>query len=167
MSSGPVGTPSKVPPPSPVELAMYAAVAARRTQFDNLMWQVPILSITAQAFLFTVSLGADTSQTARIIAASLSLITTILTLQLFVRHRQSEIADAHWLEDYEQRFNGESFHGVSWQAKRNATSPAAQPFSPLARVGGFRTWSAGLALFGLVSIIILFMAVAVPATLKG
>jgi hypothetical protein len=148
-------------------LHLYAAVAARRTQFDNLMWQVPILSITAQAFLFTVSLAADTSQASRIIAASLSLITTVLTLQLFVRHRQSEITDAHWLEDRELTVLGESFHGRTWQASRNATDPSARPFSSLAALGGYRTWSIGLLLFGLASLVILVLAVGWPQLLHG
>jgi hypothetical protein len=30
----------------------YAIVAARRAQFDQLVWQVPVLTLTAQAFLF-------------------------------------------------------------------------------------------------------------------
>jgi hypothetical protein len=30
---------------------VYQAVAARRLQWDNLVWQVPVLSLTAQAFL--------------------------------------------------------------------------------------------------------------------
>ena len=146
---------------------MYSAVAARRTQFDNLMWQVPILSITAQAFLFTVSLGADTSQVARIISSSLSLIVTLLTLQLFVRHRQSEITDAHWLEDQEDRLAGTAFHGRSWQSARNSVDPDARPFGVLARVGGYRTWSIGLCVFGLASLLILILSVLAPSVLSG
>jgi hypothetical protein len=34
----------------------YAIVAARRTQFDQLVCQVPVLSLTAQAFLFSIAL---------------------------------------------------------------------------------------------------------------
>ncbi|WP_147258788.1 hypothetical protein [Pseudonocardia hierapolitana] len=146
---------------------MYSAVAARRTQFDNLMWQVPILSITAQAFLFTVSLGADTSQAARVISSSLSLIVTVLTLQLFVRHRQSEITDAHWLEEREAQLNSSAFHGRSWQSARNAVDPDAQPFSALAHIGGYRMWSIGLCIFGLASLIVLAISITVPAILDG
>lgn len=65
---------------------VYAAVAARRTQFDNMLWQVPVLTVTAQAFLFSIALGADARSTARIIACVLSLLITFLTLHLFTRH---------------------------------------------------------------------------------
>src|SRR6266705_6760573 len=95
--------PSTLPIPSQGELAVtqpsqpvptpevYAAVAARRTQFDNLVWQVPVLSITAQAFLFTIALGADNRPVSRVIACLLSMIVTFLTVQIFTRHRQAEI----------------------------------------------------------------------------
>jgi hypothetical protein len=127
------------PPTAPLE--MYLAIAARRTQFDNLLWQVPVLSLTAQAFLFTVALGANTSRAARIIAACLSLIITFLTLQLFTRHRQAEITDADWLERYETETLGvPSAHGIAWRQARNTRIQAAGVFSSLARLGGFRTW---------------------------
>jgi hypothetical protein len=66
----------------------YAAVAARRTQFDQLVWQVPVLSLTAQAFLFSIALSPDGTRTARIIASLLSLVMTFLSLHLMVKHRQ-------------------------------------------------------------------------------
>jgi hypothetical protein len=33
-------------------LVMYQVVAARRQNFDPMLWQVPALSLTAQAFLY-------------------------------------------------------------------------------------------------------------------
>ena len=46
----------------------YMVVAARRTQFDQLVWQVPVLSLTAQAFLFSIALAGDASRAARVVA---------------------------------------------------------------------------------------------------
>jgi hypothetical protein len=51
---------------------VYQAVVARRLQWDNLVWQVPLLSLTAQAFLFTIALGSGTTMVARCISAGLS-----------------------------------------------------------------------------------------------
>ena len=48
-----------------------AAVAARRTQSDQLVWQVPVLSLTAQAFFFSIALSPDGTRTTRIIASLL------------------------------------------------------------------------------------------------
>jgi hypothetical protein len=64
----------------------YAAVAARRTQFDQLVWQVPVLSLTAQAFLFSIALSPDGTRTIRIIASLLSLVMSFLSLHLMVKH---------------------------------------------------------------------------------
>src|SRR5437868_6089036 len=98
---------------------VYAAVAARRNQFDSLLWQVPALSLAGQAFLFSVALAPDARPLSRIVACALSLTITGLTLQLFTRHRQGEIADAHWLEAYEvERYGRGLAHGRTWQARR-------------------------------------------------
>lgn len=146
---------------------VYAAVAARRTQFDNLLWQVPVLTITAQAFLFTVALGADTRPAARIVSCLLSVLVTFLTLHLFTRHRQAEIADAHWLEEYERRHYGSGqAHGLVWQRARNATDPGAGRFTPFSRLAGFRTWAVGLTLFGFAAVAILVTTIFWPHLLQ-
>jgi hypothetical protein len=47
------------------EQIQYQVIGSRRQQFDNLLWQVPILSLTGQAFLFTIALTAGNSEFAR------------------------------------------------------------------------------------------------------
>jgi len=146
---------------------VYAVVAARRTQFDNLLWQVPVLTITAQAFLFTIALGADTRPTARIVSCALSLLITFLTIHLFTRHRQAEITDAHWLEQYEQgRYGSGQAHGLVWQHARNGTDPAIGWFSAFARLAGVKTWAIGLSLFGLAALVILVITIFWPSLLQ-
>lgn len=143
------------PPPSPsvADEARYQAVAARRMQWDNLLWQVPVLALTGQAFLFTIALG-DGDRFSRSVASVLSLVTTFLTVTLMARHRQAEITDAHWLRDYEQANYGDaSAHGEAWQARRNTQSVDAGligrlvPLLPM-----FKTWVIGLVLFGAAAI---------------
>lgn len=67
--------------------AIYSAVAARRAGYDSMAWQVPVISLTAQAFLFTIALGPDSRPLARVIACSLGLAVTILSMLLLARHR--------------------------------------------------------------------------------
>lgn len=45
------------PQQQPFDASGYAALAERRLQWDSLLWQVPVLSLTAQAFLFTIALS--------------------------------------------------------------------------------------------------------------
>ncbi|MFD4672487.1 hypothetical protein ACFWNN_22365 [Lentzea sp. NPDC058450] len=146
---------------------VYAAVAARRTQFDNMLWQVPVLTVTAQAFLFSIALGADTRSTARIIACVLSMLITFLTLHLFTRHRQAEITDSHWLRDYEREHYGDSLaHGSVWRQRRERTRDAFGVFAVFERMPGFKTWSVGLSLFGAAALVILVLTIFWPQLLQ-
>ncbi|GHH64216.1 hypothetical protein GCM10017772_00230 [Promicromonospora soli] len=68
---------------------IYATVTARRLQQDSLVWQVPVLSLTAQAFLYTIALGPESSGFARIVSAVISIVITVLSVTLMARHRWS------------------------------------------------------------------------------
>jgi len=127
----------------PSEDAIYSAIAARRAQFDSLVWQVPVLSLTAQAFLFTIALGSDTSRYARTIACLLSVLTSFLTVHLLTRHRQAEIIDAHWLAALEDLSSLPGAHGAEWRTRRDNQNANAGIFEPLSRLPGFKTWSFG------------------------
>ena len=61
---------------------MYQVVAARRQNFDSLLWQVPALSLTAQAFLLVIALGSGSGHLARIAAGLLSAVTALMSVQL-------------------------------------------------------------------------------------
>jgi hypothetical protein len=137
----------------------YQMVEARRLQWDNLVWQVPVLSFTAQAFLFSIALG-DGGRGPRIAASILTLVVTVLSMTLMARHRQAELADAHWLEDYERRQGWGRIHGETWRKTRDATPlDAGRMLDRLLPLWpGFRTWIIGLTLFGLAGIYSLLRA---------
>lgn len=150
---------------------LYQAVVSRRLQFDNLVWQVPLLSLTAQAFLFTIALSGDSSRTARAISAGLWLVVTFLSITLMARHRQAEISDAHWLRDDEELVldvdEDWRTHGEVWRNKRDVQGldagwiGRAVPLLP-----GFKTWVVGLALFGVAALVVLVLAVVAPDVLE-
>lgn len=149
---------------------VYSSVAARRQQWDNLVWQVPVLSLTAQAFLFTIAIGGDSQRIARVIASLLSLVVTFLCMTLMARHRQAEIMDAHWLEDFEKAEwpSDAPVHGYSFQASRNAAgvdggwTEALVPTLP-----GYKTWIAGLYLFAIAAAAVLAIAIFSPDLLSS
>jgi hypothetical protein len=149
----------------------YAAVAARRTQFDQLLWQVPVLSLTAQAFLFSIALSPDGTRTTRIIASLLSLVMTFLSLHLMVKHRQAEVADSQWLEAYENKFPAPvgapkwPMHGRSWADYRNSIDPNIGRLGGLSKFTGFRIWSWGLSAFGMAAIVVLLLTIFMPGWL--
>ncbi|GAA1745503.1 hypothetical protein [Nostocoides vanveenii] len=136
--------------------AVYSALAARRSQFDNLLWQAPVLSLTAQAFLMTTALGGGVTRYARTVACVLSIVVALLSIQILTRHRQAEVTDAHWLADLERAGNPTlQVHGTEWRKRRNTTSPDAGVFNPFARLPGYFTWAAGMSLFGVASLLTL------------
>jgi hypothetical protein len=152
--------------PTPSTDAIYSALATRRTQFDNLLWQAPVLSLSAQAFLMTIALGQNVAIYPRTVACLLSMIVAFLSVQLLTRHRQAEITDAHWLRDLEAKEPSQyQVHGPHWKERRNGTSPAAGIFNWLARLPAYYTWAVGLSLFGTASLGTLIVAWAWPSLL--
>ena len=149
----------------------HAAAAARRNQFDQLVWQIPVLSLTAQAFLFSIALSRDGTRTTRIIASLLSLVMTFLSLHLMVKHRQAEVADSQWLEAYEKEFPAPvgapkwPMHSRSWADYRNSIDPKIGRLGGLSELAGFRIWSWGLSAFGMAAIVVLLLAIFMPGWL--
>jgi hypothetical protein len=127
---------------------------------------VPVISLTAQAFLFTIALGPESRPFARVVACSLALAITILSMLLLARHRQADIADAHWLADLETRRHRASkedlvAHGPTWRARREATE--IHPlFNWMKRWRAFIFWEVGLLLFGLAAIAVVVVTFAAP-----
>jgi hypothetical protein len=108
-------------------LALYQAIVARRLQWDNLLWQVPVLSLTAQAFLLTIALGHDNSNWARLLAGGLSFLAGLVSMVLMAGHRHAELTDAAWLARYEaDHFLGSVFHGADVQDRSRCHADAAQ-----------------------------------------
>jgi hypothetical protein len=145
-------------PATPPDLPVYQAVAARRLQWDALLWQVPSLGLAAQAFLLTIAFGPDTSRTSRLLASLLAVVTALLSLHLLIRHRQAEVTDAEWLGKYEQQHFGTTAHGPEWRDRRNATAIKGY-LGFLARFPAFRVWKVALSLFGVVGLIAFFLAI--------
>lgn len=115
--------------------------------------------MTAQAFLFTIALG-DGNRFGRIVAALLSLTMTFLSITLMARHRQAELTDARWLQDYDALyFSDSSAHGTEWRRRRDATGvQAGRIGAVIPLLPGFKTWVIGMGVFGLAAIAALIHA---------
>jgi colanic acid biosynthesis protein WcaH len=88
--------------PFQMDHTQYEFLNARRDSFNNLVWQTPVVSLTAQAFLFSIILSSGISMEGRIIAGILALITAFVSLQLLAKHRFMEIEHAKMLQAYEE-----------------------------------------------------------------
>jgi colanic acid biosynthesis protein WcaH len=80
----------------------YNILNARRDSFNSLLWSTPVISLTAQAFLFTIALNPDVSVYSRIISAFLALITAVASIHLLMKHRFYEEEHAKISHKYER-----------------------------------------------------------------
>ena len=82
--TGALPVPPKAPTPdTPDQLISLAGVYAARYASDKtLLWQLPALSLTAQAFLLTIALSHSNGVSARVTAAALSAVTSAASYAL-------------------------------------------------------------------------------------
>jgi hypothetical protein len=153
----------QVLPTEPAVVAMYQVVAARRLTFDTMMWQVPSLSLTAQAFLLTISLGTDSSRLARLISALLGSAAMGMCLQLMAKYRHLEIMDARTAEQLERDLSGSPGQRLyihsppSHRAK--ALNMAPRRFVALS---SYRLWMTGVLLFLVADLLIVALVIGAP-----
>lgn len=125
-------------------LAQYQVVAARRQNFDSMLWQVPALSLTAQAFLLVIALGSGSGHLARIATGLLSALTALMSAQLLLRQRLHEEADSRWLHNFENSHGLEPVH----QRGKDRVAAVNIQARGLAKFPSHQLWSVGLILFG-------------------
>jgi hypothetical protein len=101
-----------------------------------------VVSLTAQAFLLTIALGADTTNPARSVAALLSLLAALASLQLMSKHRHMEVLDSKLLEEHEKICKNIGYAVVSGRART-----INENTSWLARRSSYKVWLALLSAF--------------------
>ncbi|MBU1587486.1 MAG: hypothetical protein KKH51_06010 [Actinobacteria bacterium] len=131
---------------------------------------MPVLSFTAQAFLFTIALGPGTSSVGRISAAALSILITFLSITLLKSHRIAEVTDSHWLERMERDDDDlpelYRIHGTAIRESRlREGTQAGKKDIWVPRLRGYITWIYGLGAFGLAAIAVIVITVLCPGIL--
>ena len=96
----------------------YQIVNSRRLQWDNLFWQVPLISISGVSFLFTIIFNPATSHFSRIISCFLAIVVSSASLSTLARHRLSEVHDANLLAGIELLRFKVSVHGQGFKEVR-------------------------------------------------
>lgn len=135
--------------PSRMTEGQYQVLNTRRDIFNNLVWQTPVLSLTAQAFLFMIILSKDVTEPGRMLASVLAMIAALGSLQLLAKHRFMEEQHAMLLHSYEDAF--------TWYAA-NRKFRAANWF---VRLSSYWLWRAVLWAFFIAA------ALSIPMSLRG
>lgn len=125
----------------PISQEQYQILAARRVARDGMLWQTPTLSVTGQAFLFSIALGSDTGAEARMIAALLAFVVSLASIQLMAKQRYFEVRNSKLLRLYED-LNAHN----RVVALHGRIEDAAAPW--YLATSSYRLWLAMLAIFG-------------------
>jgi ADP-ribose pyrophosphatase YjhB (NUDIX family) len=138
------------------DLVAYDALNARYVSHNELMWQTPVLAMTAMAFLLTIALGSSQNWM-RALGAALSALVAIISAQLMAKHSSSQLADADELLKIELRQDMPPIHGKPTYAhvRFSLRNLRAWFASKRSRVW----WFNGLLLFAAVSMVIAILAV--------
>jgi hypothetical protein len=81
--------------------SQYSLLAARRESSDTMLWQAPVLSVTAQAFLLNIALTS--TEWWPIIVSSLLSLTSLGAIHLMMKHRYFEVKDSILLDHLESK----------------------------------------------------------------
>jgi hypothetical protein len=160
----------KVDVPPELFGSVYSTIAARRTAFDTLMWQVPTLGLAAQAFLLTIAYGPTSSQVARCVSGGLAAVVAMVAIQTMLKHRANEKTDNLILKEMEV------VAGISVGPNANPhDAPAVRARAignglienRLTQGRSVRLWVTSLICFGLAGLTALLLALADPSILAG
>ncbi len=80
----------------------YQILANKQLNHDSLVWNSPSLLFVAQALFFELSLSDELSILIRLCISFVCILTSIFSLQIFLRSRLMEIADAEQLYSIEK-----------------------------------------------------------------
>jgi hypothetical protein len=127
-----------------VRAALLGVYASQFGSYTTLLWQVPALGLTAQAFLFTIALANGADPWARVVTGTLSVVASLMSIYLMISHRihaerQGRVAMDLALQLGAQR-GSEQYH-----------RGAAGVWVGVNR-GSFGLWILGLGLFGMVGL---------------
>jgi hypothetical protein len=125
----------------------YDALKSKQLSYDNLMWQTPLLCVTAQSFLFSVALTSANSLNAKIVSALLTIILGFAAIQLMAKHRHHEILTSKKLDIIEEEYDLVNVHAKPKEVEGF--------FCFIVKISSFKIWiialtimtSVGLGLF--------------------
>jgi hypothetical protein len=137
------------------QLLTYEVLSTRTTAQNALIWQTPALALTAQAFLLTIALGADTSTLARCMSSALAVVLSVLSWQLMLKHAVIAHRDRDRLEKMESDLGMPVLHGKdAFTDETFWKRPSSQ-----------KMWRRGLLIFGVVAAAVFVVALVAPGFL--
>ena len=88
----------------------YSALVGMRQNYEQMLWQAPVLSLTAQAFLLTIAFDIAGGMFYRVVAGVMASAIGFASWQLFLRHRYFEREASERLQKLEEAHLGFAIH---------------------------------------------------------
>ena len=126
------------------QAALLTVYASQFGSYITLLWQVPALSLTAQAFLFTIALAKDVAPAARAVTGILSVVTSLMSMYLMFSHRIHAERQGQVAMDLAKQLGAQ-------QDPKVDHAGAVGVWAGINR-GSFALWILGLGLFGMVGL---------------
>jgi hypothetical protein len=118
-------------------------VEERRRAIDQMIWQVPGLSVAAQAFLYVVALNSNVSDLVRMLAALIALIAALATVQLLLKHRFHEETFSLVIDASRKRRGVHSLEGLGWFKDIARMDAETEEVESGVKPGYLKRWSKG------------------------
>jgi colanic acid biosynthesis protein WcaH len=133
-----------------LNLTQYNVLNSRRDSFNSLVWQTPVTSLTALAFLFVIALNGAIVETYRLIASLLAFFAAAASIQLLIKHRFMEEFHASTLEKYELVNGYANING-------KISVPEKGLYAYIKKRRSYRVWLTLLIIFALAAIFNVFI----------
>jgi hypothetical protein len=88
----------------------YAGLATERAALNQLLWQAPMVSLTAQAFLLRIAYDATANPVYQVAAGLVASVVGFASWQLFLRHSALEVRVSREMERVELKYRKRTFH---------------------------------------------------------
>jgi len=85
------------------DILIYETLVTREAEQDSMMWQVPALALTGQAFLLTIAFDPAFSFYARIITSALGVLLAFASLQVMAKHHYLAEVDRARMSEIETK----------------------------------------------------------------
>jgi hypothetical protein len=86
-------------------ISLLPVYAAQFASYTTLLWQVPVLALTAQSFLLTIALGHDSSRAARLFTAGLAAAIAVSSAALMYYHRGQAVNYGHLAQEVSKKLH--------------------------------------------------------------
>lgn len=148
----------------------YGALAARQSSQNEMMWQTPVLAMTAMAFLLIIALQREAATWSRVVAAFLAGTVALISLQLMARHSKLSREDEDMLYEIQRELGirpiyrrGSPVPNRRLGFQEFRTAPFRSFIDSIARYRSRVLWLQAMLLFAAASFVIGLVILLIPS----